>query len=417
MSISLRRLRRGWYTLRRLARVHWRFLKDRNFAKLPLEKVNLTPTGRHATFTLLLRFNAKGGFALGLARKDHRTMIRSLTCRSLLVVFVLAFMGEAVADPPVVRNVRLKYTVEIAEIPTDAKTVDLWIPMPSENERQTIRLLNKSELGAGRITKDKTFGNRLYYRRYELPSVTGGESKSAGIAPIKVELVYDAEVREATVAAAKQLISTKAEVPAGEFTPYLNDSQMIPIKGRITELARGIKLPPGEPLRAGRAIYDHLVSTMVYNYLAPGAGKGNAVWACDSKTGDCTDFHSVFIGVCRWRGIPADHVFGLPMPPEKPAGEIKYCHCWAQFWVADVGWIPIDASRANKFPKDREYYFGTLGSTWLTLAHGRDVVLEPPQQGPPINMLHGPIAEINGQPFEGVHWLATYEDRQESAAK
>src|SRR5581483_3081721 len=127
--------------------------------------------------------------------------------------------------------------------------------------------------------------------------------------PIKVEMVYDVNVREATVAAAKKLISTKATVPADKFRPYLSDARMIPIKGRITDLARGIPLPDGEPLRAGRKIYDYLVDSMVYNHLAPGAGKGDAVWACDSKTGDCTDFHSVFIGICRWRGIPADHVF------------------------------------------------------------------------------------------------------------
>jgi hypothetical protein len=344
-------------------------------------------------------------------------MVRSLSFRSLSVVVLLACVGSAVALPPTKRNVRLNFNCEIAELPPGAKTVDLWIPMLSSNERQTIKLLNESELGTGRITKDKTYGNRMYYRRFEMPLIGVGKQNGAGRLPIKVELIYDVEVREATVAAAKQLISTNASVPAGEFVPYLRDARMIPIQGRITELALGIMLPEGEPLRAGRKIYDHLIDTMVYNHLAPGAGKGNAVWACDSKTGDCTDFHSVFVGVCRWRGIPADHVFGLPMPPEKPEGDIKYCHCWAQFWVADVGWIPIDASRANKFPKDREYYFGTLGSTWVTLVHGRDVVLEPPQKGPPINMLHGPVAEVDGKPFDGVRWLAHYKDQQKSAAR
>jgi transglutaminase-like putative cysteine protease len=149
---------------------------------------------------------------------------------------------------------------------------------------------------------------------------------------------------------------------------------------------------------------------MSYNYLAPGAGNGDAVWACNSKTGDCTDFNSVFIGVCRWRGIPADHVFGLPIPPEKTEGDSKYFHCWAQFWVAGVGWIPVDPSRARKNPNDREYYFGTLGSTWITLAHGRDVVLEPPQKGSPLNMLHGPVAEVDGKLFEGLRWWAHYKD-------
>lgn len=342
---------------------------------------------------------------------------------SAILALAVSPMGVAGASgssdqPPTERHVRLSFTCAIAELPPGAKIVDVWVPVLTSNERQKIKLLNEADLGAGRFTQEKRFGNRLYYRRFEMAQAGAGQQGSADRkSPVKIELVYDVDVREATVAAAKQLISTSAAVPGEKFDPYLREASMIPIKGRITELALGIQMPPGEPLRAGRKIYDHLVDTMAYNHLAPGAGKGNAVWACDSKTGDCTDFHSVFIGVCRWRGIPADHVFGLPMPPEKPEGDIKYCHCWAQFWVADVGWIPIDASRANKYPKDREYYFGTLGSTWITFAHGRDVVLEPPQKGPPINMLHGPVAEVDGKPFEGLHWVAHYQEQPKSPAK
>jgi transglutaminase-like putative cysteine protease len=286
----------------------------------------------------------------------------------------------------------------------------MWVPVPPPDDRQAARLLNERELSKGRFTADKTFGNRLYYRRFELPA--GDRSGPGGAAvPVKVELSYDVDVREATVPAAKRLISTRPGVPAGEFAPYLAEARMIPLHGRVAELAAGIELPDGEPLRAARLIYDHLVSTMRYNYKAPGAGRGDAVWACDSKTGDCTDFHSVFIGLCRRRGIPADHVFGLPLPPGKAEGEANHCHCWARFWVAGVGWVPIDASRANQFPKDRDYYFGTLGSTWVTVAHGRDVTLEPPQKGPPLNMLHGPVAEVDGKPFDGVRWSVRYRDR------
>ena len=110
------------------------------------------------------------------------------------------------------RNLRLNFHCEIGELPGDAKTVDLWIPIPPTNERQTIKLLNESELTGGRFTKEKTFGNQLYYRRFDAT-----DRKT----PMKVELVYDVEVHEATVAAAKQLISTSAEVPTDEFAPYL----------------------------------------------------------------------------------------------------------------------------------------------------------------------------------------------------
>ncbi len=289
-------------------------------------------------------------------------MTPSLACRWLIAVVLAACAGDAWAELPKARNLRVNFRCEIGELPGDAKTVDLWIPIPPTNERQTIKLLNESELTGGRFTDEKTFGNHLYYRRFDAT-----DRKT----PMKVELVYDVEVREATVAAAKELISTSAEVPSDQFAPYLRETTMIPIKGRITEVARKIKMPEGEPLRAGRAIYDYLVDTMVYNYLAPGAGKGNAVWACDSRTGDCTDFHSVFIGVCRWRGIPADHVFGLPLPPEKTEGDVKHSHCWAQFWVKGVGWIPIDASRATSFRRTASTISARSaapGSPWPTAA-------------------------------------------------
>ena len=340
-------------------------------------------------------------------------MILCLFTRLLLGAFVFAWAGETSGQMASVRKVQLKYTCEIAQVPTGAKIVDLWIPMPSDNEHQKVRLLNQWELHAGRISTEKKFGNRLYYRRFEGPFALAqrGQTAAAKGAPVRVDLAYDVEVHEQSVPAAKSLISTRQVQPGPEMAAYLGDTKMIPIKGRISRLAEEIQLAQGEPLRAGRKIYDHLVETMTYNYKAPGAGTGNAVWACDSKTGDCTDFHSVFIGVCRWRGIPADHVFGMPLLPDKPEGQISHCHCWAQFWVSGIGWIPIDASRARKFPSQHEYYFGTLGSSWVTLTHGRDVILEPPQKGPPINMFEAPYAEVDGQLSKDVGWSASYTER------
>ena len=330
-----------------------------------------------------------------------------------------AWAAETTAKPKV-RKVEIKYTCKVEQVPEGAKNIDLWVPVAISDERQTIRLLNQDELengtesAGGRFTTDKQFGIRMYYRRYQGPfgSVADEDGKqvvTSGGKPIKLNLIYDVVVHEATVPEAKALVSTVQVEPPADLAPYLVETSMIPIRGRISELAAGIKLLPGEPLRAGRKIYDYLVDTMVYNTFADGAGSGDAVWACDSKTGNCTDYHSVFIGACRWRGIPADHVFGMPIPPTKPEGDIKYCHCWARFWVADIGWIPIDASMADKFPEDLDYYFGTLGSTWVTLSHGRDVILEPPQQGETINMFDEPIAEVDGKPLH-VHWHGHYKD-------
>ncbi len=31
-------------------------------------------------------------------------------------------------------------------------------------------------------------------------------------------------------------------------------------------------------------------------------------------------------------------------------------------------------------------------------------------------MLHGPVAEVDGQPFEGIKWVAHYQDRDSANA-
>jgi len=36
-----------------------------------------------------------------------------------------------------------------------------------------------------------------------------------------------------------------------------------------------------------------------------GWGRGDAKWACDAKFGNCTDFHSYFMGLARSKGPPA----------------------------------------------------------------------------------------------------------------
>src|SRR5262245_59655752 len=173
-------------------------------------------------------------------------MSRFLLSVTLGVAFTclwgLGARGEVPATGmPKVRNVRVNYACEIPQVPEGSKTIDLWIPVPSSDDRQTVVLLNESELPGGKFTADKKFGNRLYYRRFTAPPA--GQ-------PIKVELVYDAEVREQTVPAAKSLASTRQVTPGPEMAPYLGEVKLIPIAGPITQLALGVKLPKGEPLRA-----------------------------------------------------------------------------------------------------------------------------------------------------------------------
>jgi transglutaminase-like putative cysteine protease len=128
-----------------------------------------------------------------------------------------------------------------------------------------------------------------------------------------------------------------------------------------------------------------------------GWGKGDAVYACDAKTGNCTDFHSYFIALCRAVDIPARFAIGAAIPSERNAGGIDGYHCWAEFYT-DGRWWPVDISEADKCSSLSTYYFGHHPANRIELSRGRDLVLEPGPASGPINFLAYPVFEVNGKP-------------------
>ena len=95
-----------------------------------------------------------------------------------------------------------------------------------------------------------------------------------------------------------------------------------------------MKVTEGEttPLDKARAIYDYVFTTMRYDKTGTGWGRGDVLYACDAKKGNCTDFHSLFIAMARSQGIPARFEIGFPLPPDKHSAEIAGYHCWSDFF-------------------------------------------------------------------------------------
>ncbi|MFM9838978.1 MAG: transglutaminase-like domain-containing protein, partial [Cyclobacteriaceae bacterium] len=273
--------------------------------------------------------------------------------------------------------------------PTDTQIIEVWIPIPINSDRQTVQLVSVSD-PVGRFTTDPKYGNRMFYRKYNRL-----EEKISDT--ITLIFTYKLVLLEKEVREAKELAPLPKVKADENLQVYLSDNRLIPLVGNVSNLERSMLLSD-KPILAARQVYDRLISTMTYNHNAPGAGVGDAALACNSKTGDCSDYHSVFIGVCRAAGIPADHVFGIPLRNTQPNHTIKYWHCWAQFWVKDAGWITIDASEADKHPELKEYLFGTLSNDYLVVSHGRDVILEPKQKGEALNIFADPYVELDGKP-------------------
>jgi transglutaminase-like putative cysteine protease len=160
-----------------------------------------------------------------------------------------------------------------------------------------------------------------------------------------------------------------------------------------------------------RAIYDRVTGMMKYDKSGTGWGRGDALFACSAKRGNCTDFHALLIGMARSAGIPARFAIGLPLPESRGSGEISSYHCWAELYVTGRGWIPVDSSEAAKNPAKRDYFFGHHDENRLEFSRGRDLRLVPSQQGPPLNFFVYPYAEVDGRPHDAIEHKFTFNDR------
>lgn len=265
------------------------------------------------------------------------------------------------------------YELTLPEIKEAAK---IWIPVPQTDRFQTVETLRIEAPVAHQLLKEQYYGNSILYMELS-PEHSGKE----------VALVYDVERQE------KQPYEDKSE-PAS----YLNASLLMPIGDRFEILADSIignKRNEGTIMQA-RALYDYIIDNM--RYMKAGVyGTGDAVYACDALTGNCTEFHSLFISLARSAGIPSRFAVGASIPSDRDEGGIDGYHCWAEFY-AEGKWWPVDISEANKYTALATYYFGRHPANRIEFSRGRDLQPNPGPTSGTINFLAYPVMEIGERP-------------------
>ncbi|HUL35649.1 MAG TPA: transglutaminase-like domain-containing protein [Candidatus Eisenbacteria bacterium] len=341
-------------------------------------------------------------------------MTRSLRLIALAFVFLListvallphsSSAGTARVDPaPSQRSFSFTYQVHVPSDP-DMKTTHLWIPLPQNNTYQSVTGLKIESAVSHSEGHDPEYDNPFYV-------FTPTPAQAA--AGYDVTLTFDATRREHKVdvdtPAAKN--ATVGPLPNDPLMKrYLEPDKLVPLNGTIAELAKEHTVGDTTPLEKARHIYEYVVATMRYDKSGTGWGHGDAIWACTSKRGNCTDFHSLFIGMMRSVGIPARFEIGFPLPDGKSEGDIPGYHCWAEFYLHGVGWIPVDASEAWKHPDKHNYFFGAHDDNRVFFTYGRDITLSSQQKGAPLNYFIYPYAEADGQPVKDLTTHFSFRD-------
>jgi transglutaminase-like putative cysteine protease len=264
------------------------------------------------------------------------------------------------------------YRVKLPEITGAAR---VWIPLAKTDAFQTVTVEELKIPMKWDKVQDRDYRNDI--------CMLSLEPKDSGKT---IELRYRVMRKEKAAYRATDM----------EAAQYLRPEKLVPVNETFKTLAEKAAAGKTDDLERAKALYDHVISRMRYDKSGTGWGRGDAVYACDARTGNCSDFHAYFIALARSINIPARFAIGATIPANKNEGKIDGYHCWAEF-LADGQWVPVDISEAWKNPRLADYYFGHNPANRFELTKGRDLVVDPEPESGPINFLVYPLLEMNGE--------------------
>ena len=298
-----------------------------------------------------------------------------MRCLTGFALLLIAGSSSAAGSGDIVKGsdeFEFVYRVKLPEIKGKAR---LWLPLAKTDAFQMVAREETSIPIKWDTVQDRDYGN-------DICVVQPQPSDSGKI----IELRYRVVRKE------------KSSYPANreDTTRFLRPERLVPVNETFKTLAQQAVAEKTRDIDRAKALYDHVLGRMRYDKSGSGWGRGDAVFACDARTGNCSDFHAYFIALARSIGIPARFAIGATIPADKNEGAIEGYHCWAEFF-ADGRWIPVDISEAWKNPSLAAYYFGHNPANRFELTKGRDLIVDPAPTSGPINFLAYPLLEMNGQ--------------------
>ncbi len=288
---------------------------------------------------------------------------------ALLAGATLAVALRAEVPAEITRTYRVVQNVTLSDIPAGTKTVKYWIAIP-DNERyqEVLNFSVPSAPGTWSVVRDPDRGNRFLLLEAHNPSgptlttqvefTVRRRSVFTDIDPAKVGPVTDSlrtlyaeELRQdAPHMQATSLVKKMADDACGAETNVATQAKLL--LGAVADFANHYSIDPTKPK----------------------CGIGDAGDCMTNAGGCCTDMHSLFIAMARYRGIPARLQMGYRVREPNEGKEVDPGYrCWAEYFVPSYGWVSADVVEGDD-PKGlgRARWFTGLTERRIWLNEGRE---------------------------------------------
>ncbi|NLT37958.1 MAG: transglutaminase domain-containing protein [Methanomassiliicoccus sp.] len=184
-----------------------------------------------------------------------------------------------------------------------------------------------------------------------------------------------------------------------DYIRYTTSQENIRITPEITAEALQVVGNETNPYLQAKLLYDHVIGTITYSYTPhltiDALNIGESEYVRTHRFGDCGAQSQYFCALLRSLGVPARSCGGY-----QSFGGGTGSHFWAEFYLPEYGWIPVDVTAADTvdwIPPGqategeramfKEYFFGNLDRMRYVIQNDADIALDPqPQQSNPMDM-------------------------------
>jgi transglutaminase-like putative cysteine protease len=318
----------------------------------------------------------------------------------------------------------------VVKVPAGADKIRIWFAVPQQTGAAQVSDFSVDAPYPVQYDRD-SWGNKVGYIEVDKPS---GQD-------IDITEHFKLNTTETlnTLDPSKTRPLTDAERNALQH--YLLPSSYVVINPQIKALAAQITGGETNPILAARKLYDWTLQHVTYWVEYPDRMKASEVGSTNfclaTKSGNCTDFHSLFSSLAMADGIPTRIVYGSLLTPTLDGVPVDASyHCWIEFYAPHYGWVPLDVALADIYGKEFpltdknhvlverttatgyhgldkskiDYYFGNLDDRRFTWSTGRDLMMQPPQDDGPVNSLPMAYVEVDGKTYAGWTRKLTYKE-------
>ncbi|MCK5286539.1 MAG: transglutaminase domain-containing protein [Thermodesulfovibrionia bacterium] len=282
-------------------------------------------------------------------------------------------------------DIEVIFDTEIITPPKHNKPVSIWMPLSKSCFEQDVSHLSIDSPVAFHINEDRHYGN-----------------KGVFIGPVHLKNGDKLTVMYKIHRKAINIIEDKDE----DIKKHLVLTEKEELDKNIKKFTDDIVSTEKDPFKVGKKIYYALMNFLTYDRDTIGCGPGVSVWTFENRGGRCADFQALFRSMMIYKGIPVRWEQGIliPYPSEKIwVGELEGdcigTLCWTKFYIGDGKWVPVDLVEGYQRKDMRDYFFGHLSPNRFNISTGRDITLNPPQEGEVLNTFPVTYGEFDGIPL------------------